>query len=244
MLPAKADGKFPTTNWTLISRLSSGDEAVKRVALEDLCRQYHYPLYCYIRRRGLEHHDAQDALHDFLAKLLRRDAFQHADSEKGRLRALLSTALQRFLYNWFRDNAHRRQEHSLDAHAEMAEAHGRFQREILPTEETPEHIFERKWAHELLQRVRLRLCQLYQERDKRELFEVLQPALLAGGSLRGLDVAAMAAPLNMTEAALRVAMSRLRVEYGELLREEVMQTVDSADEVEAELNHLIRIFKS
>lgn len=72
----KGESRFPTTEWTLISRLKSEDGATSARALDDLCRQYHYPLYCLIRSRGLAHHDAEDALHDFLAKLLRLESLQ------------------------------------------------------------------------------------------------------------------------------------------------------------------------
>ena len=105
MTQRKGDGSFPTTQWSLIARLKSPDEATARRALDDLCTQYHFPLYCAIRHRGLAHHDAEDALHDFLAKLLRLDSFAGADAEKGRLRAFLGTALTRFLHNWHRDRA-------------------------------------------------------------------------------------------------------------------------------------------
>ena len=71
----RADGSFPATHWTLIARLRNPDETVARIALDELCAQYHYPLYCYIRHRGLAHHDAQDALQDFFAKLLRLGVF-------------------------------------------------------------------------------------------------------------------------------------------------------------------------
>ncbi len=100
------EGRFPTTSWTLIARLKNPDAEIAHRALDELFGQYHFPLYCAIRRSGLAHH----ALHDFLAKLLRLDAFAGADAEKGRLRAYLSTALQRFLHNWHRDQAHRAHE--------------------------------------------------------------------------------------------------------------------------------------
>ncbi len=106
-----SDGCFPITSWTLISRLRSDDEATARRALEELCAQYRYPLYCAIRHRGLAHHDAEDALHDFLAKLLRLKVFEAADAQKGRL----GTALGRFLVNWHRDHTRRADDVSLDA---------------------------------------------------------------------------------------------------------------------------------
>jgi RNA polymerase sigma-70 factor (ECF subfamily) len=42
----------------------------------------------------------------------------------------------------------------------------------------------------------------------------------------------------MSEGALKVAAHRLRRRYGELLREEIAQTVAWPKEIKAELNHL------
>ena len=73
MIADEGNGCFPATQWTLIHRLRSSDAKVARRALDDLCAQYYYPLYCYIRRRGFDQHDAEDALQDFFSKLLRLD---------------------------------------------------------------------------------------------------------------------------------------------------------------------------
>ncbi|MEQ1932816.1 MAG: sigma-70 family RNA polymerase sigma factor, partial [Fimbriimonadaceae bacterium] len=109
-MPDPDDGRFPVTQWSLFSRIRGGDERDAQRALNELCSQYHYPLYCYIRRRGLEHHDAQDALHDFLAKLLRNDSLKELREVDGKLRGFLGKALQRFLHNWHRDHANERAE--------------------------------------------------------------------------------------------------------------------------------------
>lgn len=159
MSPARGDGRFPSTQWSLIKRLRSPDEATARRALDDLVAQYHFPLYCVIRHRGLAHHDAEDALHDFLAKLLRLDSFAGADVEKGRLRAFLSTALGRFLSNWHRDRAARAREVSLDSVPGEDGARGhpaseaRYRVAQFPDHETPERLFDRQWACELFARV-------------------------------------------------------------------------------------------
>lgn len=238
------DGEFPTTDWTLISRLRSREDAVAQRALNDLCAQYHYPLYCYIRRRGLEHHDAQDALHDFLAKLLRNDSLRGTHQDEGRLRGFLSTALQRFLQNWHRDRARERDTVSAECAQELAEAEARFQRERLTDEDTPDRIFERKWALELLRHVQETLRIQYQNRGKEALYAALRPGLLNGGSLRGEDTPRIAASLAMSEGAVRVAMNRLLEDYRAILREEVRQTVERAEDVESELGHLIGIFQN
>jgi RNA polymerase sigma-70 factor (ECF subfamily) len=239
----EGDGHFPATHWTLVQRLHSGDSAVVRRALDDLCAQYHYPLYCYLRRRGLDYQDAEDALHDFLAKLLRLDAFAQADATKGRLRSFLATMLQRFLINWRRDHAERYHESVLDTLPPAADAEERYQQEQFTEHDTPETLFDRKWGHELLVRVLRRLGESYASKGKAALFKTLEPVLQAGGSLRGQDPAALAAELSITEGALRVALTRLLRDYRAILDEEVLQTVGSRAEVDAEIAHLLEVFR-
>ena len=233
---------FPNTNWALVRQLKSPDSATASRALEDLCAQYYYPLYCVIRSRGLERDDAQDALHDFLAKLVRVRALEGADAERGRLRAFLGTALQRFLVNWNRDHAYREREVSLDFTPPGEEAEQRFREERFTAADTPERIFDRKWGLELLQSVLRRLGEKYAARDRAALFEGLRPVLLAGGSLRDGDTTEIAAALSMSEGAVRVALSRLLGEYRAILEEEVSHTVESRAEVQQEIAHLFNVF--
>jgi RNA polymerase sigma factor (sigma-70 family) len=242
-MQATPDNAFPATRWSLLSRIRGVDSGESRRALDELCRQYYYPLYYYIRRRGLEHHDAQDVLHEFLAKMLRNESFHDLTAAGGRLRGFLSAALQRFLANWHRDHAKERLETSVEAQQEQAEAEGRFQKEKLTDEETPEHVFERKWAHELLRNVLRRLESAYRDKNKLSLFQALRPAILAGGSLRGEDPSAIASRLGMSPGSLRVAMNRLLEDYRELLRAEVARTVETEGEVDDEIGYLMSVFQ-
>ena len=233
----RADGSFPATHWTLIARLRNPDETVARTALDELCAQYHYPLYCYIRHRGLAHHDAQDALQDFFAKLLRLETFAAADAQKGRLRTYLATALQRFLINWRRDHFEPvRAPEVLDANGE------RYRQEQFTDDETPERVFERQWGHELLARVLRRLREEYAGKGRSAVFETLRPILLAGATLRGEDTPRLAATLGLNPVALRKAFSRLLGDYRDILEGEVFLTVASRSEVEDEIDYLFRVF--
>jgi DNA-directed RNA polymerase specialized sigma24 family protein len=243
MSPKEGHGHFPATHWTLIQRLRSDDAVVARRALNDLCTQYYYPLYCYIRRRGFDHHDAEDALHDFFSKLLRLEALSDADAAKGRLRSFLSTMLQRFLINWRRDHYDRSKESDLNDLPVGIDAEERYEQEQLTEHDTPETLFDRKWSHEMLVRVLNRLGESYAAKGKTALFQNLEPVLQTGGSLRGHDATALAASLSMTEGALRVSLSRLLKDYRTVLDEEVLQTVHSPDEVDAEIAHLLEAFR-
>jgi len=88
--------------------------------------------------RGLSHHDAQDALHDFFARVLRLGTFGEADPDKGRLRAFLCTALQRFLINRHEGTACQRQEVSIDSDRFSAGDEALFLKETFSEQDTPD----------------------------------------------------------------------------------------------------------
>jgi RNA polymerase sigma-70 factor (ECF subfamily) len=234
-------GLFPTTHWTLIARLKNPDAEVARRALDELCAQYRYPLYCAIRHRGLAHHDAEDALHDFLAKLLRLGAFAEANAEKGRLRSYLSTALRRFLSNWHRDHAARRLE--VGAPEQENDDEIRYRTDRFSEQDTPERLFDRQWARELLTHVLQRLEAQYAERGKSAVFTALSPVLQRGGSLRGEDTGALAASLGQSETTLRKTLQRFLEDYRALLEAEVFLTVEHHEEVADEIRHLQAAFR-
>lgn len=237
----KGDGRFPTTEWTLVERLKNDDPEVSTQALNDLCAQYHYPLYCLIRARGLAHHDAEDALHDFLVKLLRLESLHGIEQEKGRLRTFLAKALERSLITRYHRESRRGRlevpadELTMRFPADLAHRYASEPSRELP----PDKLFDRMWCEQLLSRVLGQLALDYTRRGKQDLLNALRPVLLAGGSLRGHDPAVLAASLGMTEAALRTALVRLLRDYRRLLEREVRQTVDSAEAVEAEIADLM-----
>lgn len=241
MTPESDDARFPSTSWTLVARVKSHDAATAAEALSEICTRYRYPLYCYLRRRGLDHHDAEDVLHDFLARFLRQGSFEAADEGKGRLRGYLGTSLARHLNGWFSHRSrrpHLADGFDIDGHA----LESNYERESFPENESPDAIFERKWAVALLHNVTAQLAVEYGRRGKDALFIALRPVLLAGGSLRGHDAPALAASLGMTDEALRAALHRMLREFRNLLRAEVRQTVETPQEVDAELDHLRRLF--
>ena len=243
MIVTETDRQFPKTRWTLVRRLQDPDEQLSEQALEEICKQYQYPLYCYIRRRGLEHHDAQDALQEFFGKLIRLRTFGEADVTKGRLRALLSASLHRFLLNWHRDRAHLSREISGDVRFRTPDAEERYGRERFVDEDTPERIFDRRWSCELLQRVMKRVAEAYRARGRADVFEALRPALLAGGTLKGGDVPALAARLGINENALHATLFRLLREFRSVLEREVLKTVGSREELAEEIAHLLQAFR-
>ena len=67
---------FETTRWSLVLAAAGNDSQAAREALSSLCQTYWYPLYAYLRRRGLDPEDARDLTQGFLTSLIERQDFE------------------------------------------------------------------------------------------------------------------------------------------------------------------------
>ncbi len=227
---------FATTHWSVVLRAGASDTTRAGEALARLCQTYWYPLYCYVRRRGVSAHDAEDLTQGFFAQLLERRSLAHANPDAGRFRSFILTALNNFLINeWQRARAKKRGGEAQNLSLDLAAAEQRFDLEP-PDHSSPDKIFERQWALALLNEVLNRLQTEYQVEDKAELFSALKQTL--AGSRESQPYAELAAKLGMTVSALKVAVHRLRKRYRELIRAEIAHTVGRADEIDAEMRHL------
>jgi len=108
------------------------------------------------------------------------------------------------------------------------------------TDLTPDRLYERRWALTLLDTVLERLRAEMIAAGKAALFDALRGFLSDAKGAMSYTEAALR--MNMTEAATRKAVQRLRERYRELLREEVAHTVATPHEVEDELRHLLTVF--
>ena len=107
---------------------------------------------------------------------------------------------------------------------------------------TPETLFDRHWALTVLDRVMGEVRAEFRKRGKEEVFERLKVNLI--GEENPFYYRETASKPGMSEAALRVAVHRLRRRFGELLRAEIAQTVTTDEEVEDEIRYLIHALKA
>jgi RNA polymerase sigma factor (sigma-70 family) len=232
----RMSGRFATTRWSIVCAAGRDDPAA-RDALATLCESYWYPLYAFLRRRGCTREEAEDITQSFLAHLLERGWVRRADRDRGRFRTFLLTALTRFLANerGKQRTAKRgggRQPLSIDFDA----GENRYQLEPAD-EQTPDRLFERRWAMTVLERALARLEEEQAADPARATrFGALQPLMMAAAD--GRSYAAVAADLSMTEGAVKVAVHRLRKRYKDLLREVIAETVGDLAAVEEELADL------
>ena len=229
--------QFPATRWTLV--VAAGDPRRKeaRSALVSLCENYWYPLYAYLRRRGYPADQAEDLAQEFFIRLLEGRYLDRADPEKGRFRSFLLTSLKFFVADEEDRRRARKRGGGMVVPLEFSSGEERYQREPAH-DETPERIFERRWALSMLDRVVERLRNEFVQHGRAEHFERLKMFLLGQSDA---PYAALAREMNTSEGALKVAIHRLRKRYRDLFRQEIADTVADPAEVESELRYLAAV---
>lgn len=228
---------FATTRWSLVRAAGHGDGSAAREALAALCESYWYPLYAYLRRRGHQGAKAQDLTQAFFAQLLEANTLAVAAEERGRFRSFLLKCLQNFLSGERRKRlAEKRGGGRGVLSLDFESGEDRYRREPADTE-TPERLFERRWALTLLEHTLLALRGEYESTGRARLFAELEPHLHGDGD--ALPYGELAARLDLSEGAAKVAAHRLRRRYRDVLREQIAQTVDSPAEVDQELRDLL-----
>lgn len=230
---------FSTTQWATVLAAGSNSSPQAAAALESLCRSYWYALYSYVRRRGYHPDDAQDLTQGFFARLLEKEYLSDVSPAKGRFRSFLIAALNHYLADQRKhDCAQKRGGGQIPISLNKDEAETTFLLEPASTE-TPEKIFERRWALTLLDRAMTRLKEEFTAAGKGRAFELLKEFL--GSDSADGAYAVPAAELQMSGGAVAVMVHRLRSRYRELVREEVANTVSDLSEVNAEMQHLFAV---
>jgi RNA polymerase sigma-70 factor (ECF subfamily) len=229
--------QFPATRWTLVVAAGDPHRKEARSALVDLCENYWYPLYAYLRRRGYSADEAQDLTQEFFVRVLEGRYLDRADPEKGRFRSFILTSLKFFVADEEDRQRARKRGGGVLVPLEFSSGEERYQREPAH-HETPERIFERRWALSLLDRVVERLRNEFVHHGRPEHFERLKMFLLGQSDA---PYATLAREMNTSEGALKVAIHRLRKRYRELFRQEIADTVVDPTEVESELRYLAAV---
>jgi len=243
---ATQTGQFASTRWTVV--LAAGDSRLSSTraldALSELCRIYWRPLYLFLRREGIGAEDAQDLTQGFFAELIRDRSFFRADPEKGRFRSFLLGGLKHFVADARdRDQAQKRGGGKIREpfdEATISEAENQVARS---ERWQADRVYDRQWAETLLRQALARLAQECAFAGKAPLFEALKSHLSPDGA-EAESYDELSARVRRPAATLRKDAERLRVRYGEILREEVCGTVTDPAEVDEELRYLCHALTS
>ena len=231
--------RFDSTQWSLVLQAQRTSSPDAPAALAQLCEQYWFPLYAYVRSLGKDIHQAQDLTQGFFAQLIEKNYVGDADPSRGKFRTFLLTSLNHFLANEYdKKTAIKRGGSRTQFSLQFDHAEQQYLIEPISNDQ-PESRFQRQWARTLLQRVIDRLHDEYISSKRALLFENLKQFLVAGDTEPTGEIASR---LGISESAVRVAAHRLRSRYRDLLRVEIAATVNDPDDIDAEIAELFAAF--
>jgi len=229
--------RFETTQWSLVVAAGERGSPAAEQALARLCALYWYPVYAFLRGRGLRVEDAQDLTQGFFARLIEKGDLRAADRNRGRFRSFLLTNCQYYLANE-RDRASAQKRGGGVALVPIDFAEASRHEAALSHAETPERLYDRQWCLTLLDGVMAALRGEHAAAGRTEVFDRLKE-FLTGGDDAGSHADA-GRDLGMTAGAVKVAVHRLRRRYRDELRRRVAETVASDADVDDEIRHLLR----
>ena len=233
---------FPATHWTQVmaARRVGSTEAAE--ALEQLCGVYWYPIYAYVRRKGHSDEDAKDIVQGFFYHILERNLMGSADRTKGKFRSFLLGSLNYFVANRHDfENAKKRGGGMTFISLDGKAPEERYALEPVD-DSSPEKLFDRHWASDLLDQAMSRLREEYRQQGKAQLFDQLKP-FLTDDTGSG-DYAPVAAALDMKPGAVTTAVHRLRQRYAESIETEIARTVDSKSEIANERQYICEVLST
>ena len=232
---------FATTRWSRVLAAGSSRSSRSEEALAELCTEYWYPLYAYVRRRGYNSDDARDLTQSFFVHLLDKNRLAMADPTRGRFRTFLLTSMKNFVNGEWRKKAAQKRGAGVET-VSLDFQSGEQRHGLEPSHSlSPEAIYERQWALGILDRAIDLLRARYEESGKGELFEALKEGLGFDDGL--LPYSELSRKLGLSEGALRTAVSRLRSRWREQIRQLVAETVDQESAIDDELQNLLAAFK-
>jgi RNA polymerase sigma factor (sigma-70 family) len=219
-----------STLWTVVCQAHGGSTEEVASTQQLLLQRYGRAVYRYLLRALPTPHDADELAQEFALRFVRGD-FKGADPQRGRFRDFVKGVLGHLIADHFRRRA--RQPAPLPDNLDLpGPAHPSAEDDRRFTESWREEFLARAW--EALGGFQLRTGQPYHAVLR---FRVDHPDLRSAEMARRLGVQ-LGRPL--TAAGVRQTLRRARETFGELLRDEVAQTLEgpTPDRLEEELADL------
>ncbi len=229
---------FPETVGSLIGQIRDGGSVGRKSALNRFFLLYWRPVYAFLRRRAFAVEDAKDLTQDFLIELLERGSLSNYDPGRGRLRAWLHGALDKFVASRRRANGTRHPAVFSLPPSRIAEIEtSAFAADLRRFD--AEEMFDRAFAHEVVARALRTLQRELQSEDRGAWYEALVAYDFPDPGERP-SYESVAARLKLSAPEVRKHLEYARRRLDAALRRIVTEIAGSAEEVEEELKLLHR----
>jgi DNA-directed RNA polymerase specialized sigma24 family protein len=228
--------EFPSTHWSQLGLATLQGERGAQAALAEFYRRYREPVLHFLQRRGVGAARVEDVAHDFFLHLIEKSTLARADVARGRFRTFLLGALVRFLGD-VRDREQAAKRGGGAVPLSLDAEDNAWAAPVVEPATAAE--FDREWALQLLALALQRLEAEYLERGREATFAVLRAYVPGGVAPPAYEVAAQR--LQLSPAALKTEVHRLRLRFRGCLREELARTVASPADIDAEIAYLGRV---
>ncbi len=221
---------FPATTWGLIARLRETGQ--HRGALEDLCRRYWKPVYCYTRAAWAKSsEDAKDLTQAFFAWLLDGEPLKRYEPERGGFRVYLKVLLRRFVG------------HEQEARDRLKRgggvAHVPIEDVAVAGGSTPEELFDRAWLAELVNQAVERVRKRCESEGRGVGFRVYEEYDFAPEGAAPTYVE-LGAKLGLAVNEVKNHLFRVREEVRREIRSDLAQMTSDERELEDEWGALFK----
>lgn len=234
---------FPITDWGQLAKARTATPAAKEAALDILVRRYWRPVYSFLRYSGQQESSAKDLTQAFFADWIEKDAFGKADKHHGRFRSFMLMCLKHFVSNERRaENAQKRR-----PTAGLLSLDELMDNPAMPFEPSggmsPDMIFDRAWAVEVVGRVLGQLKRECRQTGKEIHFDIFErrisnPILNGQAAPSLLD---LAKTYGLTEKQAANYLLTAKRAYRRLMEQEIRLYAASESEVADEVRMMFRI---
>ena len=235
---------FFTTEWSIIEQIKVEGGTAKRELINDLLRKYWKPVYCYLRRKGIDNEQAKDLTQGFFTEVvLGRSLIEKAEQYRGRFRTFLLCALQQYIAE-----IQRHQQAMKRTPPAGLISLGELDTQVLP--EAPAHLsaeesFHYAWASQLLDQLLTETeaqCQRDGKMSHWQVFRahVLQPILENAPAPSLTKVCRQYGVDNPTRAANMIVTVKRR--FQSVLKRTIRRSVLSDEDADSEFTALLQIF--
>lgn len=232
---------FVETRWTTVLRAGQPNGSEAEAALSRLCEDYRPPLLQFARLSFKTAEEAEDVTQNFLFHFIKNNLAKDRSPARGRFRTFLLSCFQNFIRDEFRRRKRKRE----IPEAMLSSLDGNEDGESIVPDSSSDSVevtgIDYFWATSIHDRVLTRIRADYIRRGKDALFTALVPFLIGSEGRVALSCTEIAQELNISKAAVKTEMFRLRMRYRNEFRTDVAQTIGPHVDVEGEFKYLITL---
>jgi len=234
--PQNLRKNFVSTRWSLVAAAGHQSEEVRQEARASLCGTYWYPLYLFARRRGFSVQEAEDLTQGFFTRFLEKNVANDADRSRGRFRTFMLAAFKHFISNERdRELAHKRGGKCRFIELDFSDANQKYIADA--NNLSPGRAFDQAWALTVIDCIVAQLKNEYGKAGSDALFAELKRYL--PGARSESTYKQSAELLGTTEAAVKMAVHRMRRRYRQVLRDRIADTLIDEKNVDEEIRYLM-----